>query len=43
VVIKVLEENASFLRRTEASQVGKRGGTKRTTSCNNSKTAGHKT
>jgi len=34
VVIKVLEENASFLGRTEGSQVGKRGGTKRGINCN---------
>jgi hypothetical protein len=43
VVIKVSEENASFVGRTEASQVGKRGETKRTIRCNNSKTSGHKT
>lgn len=43
VVIKVLEENASFLGKTEASQVGKQGGTKRAVSCSSSNTAGHKT
>jgi hypothetical protein len=42
VVIKGLEENASFLMGTEASQIGKMGGTKETISCKNSKTSGQK-
>jgi len=43
VVIKVLEENASFLRKTETSQVRKQGGLKRAVSCSSSNTAGCKT
>jgi len=43
VVIKVLEENVSFLWKTEASQVGKWGGTKRAVRCSSSNSAGHKT